>query len=51
MSWEGRKYVEKYTFTDADVGDLPANERSDDDEEEEIGCAPKPIFLCDTQFL
>jgi len=27
--------VEKYTFTDADAGDLPANEASDDDDEEE----------------
>ncbi len=34
MSWEGSKYgIEKYTFTDADAGDLPVNERSDDDEE------------------
>ena len=37
--------VEKYTFTDADAGDLPVNERSDDGEEEEIGCAPQQIFL------
>ena len=31
--------VEKYTFTDADAGNLPANEASydDDDEEEEEG--------------
>ena len=27
--------VEKYTFTDADAGDLPANEASDDDDDEE----------------
>jgi cobalamin biosynthesis protein CobT len=27
--------VEKYTFTDADAGDLPVNERSDDEEEEQ----------------
>ena len=27
--------VEKYTFADADAGDLPVNERSDDDEEDE----------------
>ncbi len=37
----GKQYdVEKYTFTDADAGDLPVNERSDDDDKEEIGCAP-----------
>jgi len=29
--------VEKYTFTDADAGDLRANEASDDDDEEEEG--------------
>ena len=45
MSWEGSKYgVEKYTFTDVDADDLPVNERSDDDEEEEIGCAPTVNF-------
>ena len=45
MSWEGSKYdVEKYTFTDADAGDLPVNERSDDYEEEEINCAPTTNF-------
>ena len=27
--------VEKYTFTDADAGDLTANEASDDDDDEE----------------
>jgi len=27
--------VEKYTFTDADAGDLPVNERSEDDDDEE----------------
>ena len=36
--------VEKYTFTDADSDDLPVNERSDDDDEEEIGCAPTANF-------
>ena len=45
MSWEGSKYgVEKYTFTDSDTDDLPVNEMSDDDEEEEIGCAPTTNF-------
>ena len=27
--------VEKYTFTDADAGDLPVNERSDDDDDDD----------------
>jgi len=27
--------VEKYTFTDADAGNLPTNEASDDDDDEE----------------
>ena len=45
MSWEGSKYgVEKYTFTDADDDDLSVNERSDDDEEVEIDCAPTVNF-------
>jgi hypothetical protein len=29
--------VEKYTFTDADAGDLPANEASDDDDDDDSG--------------
>ena len=42
---EGNKHgVEKYTFTDADTGDLSVNERSDDDEEEEIDCDPTVNF-------
>ena len=42
---EGSKYgVEKYTFTDADTDDLPVNERSDDDDEEEIDCVPTANF-------
>ncbi len=45
MSWEGIKHgVEKYTFNDADAGDLSVNERIDDDEEEEIGCGPTANF-------
>ena len=46
MSLEGRKYgVEKYTFVDADAGDLPVNARSDDDKKEEIDCAPTTNFF------
>ena len=45
MSREGSKHgVKKYTFTDADAGDLSVNERIDDDEEEEIGCGPTANF-------
>jgi hypothetical protein len=33
----------KSTVTDSDAGDLPVNERSDDDEGE-IGCAPTANF-------
>ena len=45
MFWEGSKYgVEKYTFTDADVGDLSDNERIDDDEDEGIDCGPTVNF-------
>ena len=31
-------------FTDTDADDLTVNERSDDDEQKEIGCAPTPNF-------
>ncbi len=45
MSWGGSKYgVEKYIFTNADARDMSVNERSDDDEEEEIVCAPTANF-------
>ena len=37
MALEASKSTQKYTFTDADAGDLPVNERSDDEEEEEEG--------------
>ena len=43
--------VEKYTFTDADAGDLPANEASDDDneqDEEEQGRAGGAVALDDS---
>ena len=41
--------VEKYTFTDADAGDLLANEASDDDddEEEDSGFRPHLNSLAD----
>ena len=45
MSWEGIKYVvKKYIFTDTDADDLTVNERSDDDEQKEIGSAPTANF-------
>ena len=44
QTWCQKLSDKKYIITDADADDLYVNERSDDDEKEEIGCAPTANF-------